>query len=859
MKGISKNKKVTSLAFIALILFGCSTEKNSAINRGYHNVTARYNGYFNAKESVNEGIGKLNDSHKENYEEILPIYVYGDESAARSVYPQMDRAIEKSSYVINNHSMYIKKVEYCSWIDDSYFLIGKASFYKKDFEKAEEMLVYVASEYKEDPIRFDAMLWLARTYIESEEFSNARGYLDKCNVDEFPEKKLAELKAVKADFYLKQENYESAAKELKNALEFTKRREDKVRLTFILAQVYKESGDSKNAIRYYDAVLKLNPEYEMGFYANIHSALAHEGGNSGPIKTKLKEMAKDEKYEEFFDQIYYALAELELKENNKEKGIEYLELSYEKSIINDDQKAKSFNRLADIYFDDERYILSQNYYDSTVSFVDKSQPEYPEILERRNSLTRLVKDILVISKEDSLQHLSTLPKAEQERVVDDIISEIIADEERIKAEEEANALNAQNTPTNPKINQGTSTDWYFYNESTIAFGKSEFKKKWGTRKLEDNWRRKNKSSTASNGFDIDYGELEDLGIEDTNATSRDLKSPRYYLQNIPNSKSKMNKSHNRIIAALYDLGLVYKEKLNDNKQAIITFEDLVTRYDTSKYHVSAYYQLFRMFTESSNSARANEYKNKVLKGFPKSQYAKLIQNPSYLDNEKNQASDASMFYEKTYQLYKEKLFMRVINNSDKADSTYKGNALLPKFHYLKAQSLGETDSVIVYQEALETLIKNYPDSPEAEVAKRTLAYLSKGEPVEGKENESAINYKFKADAKHHLIIILPKDGVDMNKAKIAVSDFNRKYYKSDELKISSTVLSNGERLIIVKAFNNVFKGMDYYKSFDENTDILKTIKESTITKFVISVSNYPEFYKANDIDGYQSFFDINYK
>ncbi|MDC3260075.1 hypothetical protein OAU66_00790 [bacterium] len=140
MKGISKHKKATSLAFMALILLGCSTEKNSAINRGYHNVTARYNGYFNAKESVNEGIGKLNDSHEENYEEILPIYVYGDESAARSVYPQMDRAIEKSSYVINNHSMYIKKVEYCSWIDDSYFLIGKASFYKKDFEKAEEML-----------------------------------------------------------------------------------------------------------------------------------------------------------------------------------------------------------------------------------------------------------------------------------------------------------------------------------------------------------------------------------------------------------------------------------------------------------------------------------------------------------------------------------------------------------------------------------------------------------------------------------------------------------------------------------------------------------------------------------------------
>ncbi|MBL4652205.1 MAG: tetratricopeptide repeat protein [Flavobacteriales bacterium] len=680
-----------------MILFGCSTEKNSPVNRTYHNVTAKYNGYFNAKESVKEGSKKLVETHKEDYENILPIYIYGDESDARSIYPQMDRAIEKSSNVINNHSMYIKKVEYCAWVDDSYFLIGQASFYKKDYEKAEEMLVYVANEYQEDPIHYDAMLWLARTYIEAEEFSKARGYLDKCsNSEEFPKKQLAELKAVKADFYLKQENYESAAKEIKNALEYTKKRKDKARLTFILAQVYQKSGQSKNAIRYYDAVLKLNPDYEMGFYANIHSALAHEGGNSGPIKTNLKEMARDEKYEEFYDQIYYALAELELKENNKQKGIEYLELSYAKSISNDEQKAKSFNRLADIYFDDKNYIQAQAYFDSTVTFVDKSQPEYPDILEKRNSLTRLVKDILIVSKEDSLQRLSTLPKAEQQKIVDNIIRKIKEEEEQKKSEEEANALNAQNAPTNVKINQGSSTEWYFYNPATIAYGKTEFKKKWGNRKLEDNWRRKNKSSIASSGFDDDYGELEDLGVEDTNATSNDLKNPRYYLQNIPNDKKKLKKSHNSIIAALYDLGLVYKEKLKDNKQAIVSFEDLVTRYDTSKFHVSAYYQLYRLYSEMGNTVKSNQFKNKVLQDFPTSQYAKLIEDPEYMDREKNQASAASKFYETTYHLYKKGSHMSVIKNTKKADSTYKGSELLSKFHYLRAQSIGETESVSAY-------------------------------------------------------------------------------------------------------------------------------------------------------------------
>ncbi len=530
-----------------VLIAGCSTEKNSPVNRTYHNVTARYNGYFNAKESIKEGVTKLEESHNEDYNQILPIKIYGDESASRSVYPQMDRAIEKCSNVINNHSMYIKKVEYCAWVDDSYFLIGKASFFKKDFERAEEMLVYVANEYKDDPVHFDAMLWLAKSYIEAGDFSKARGYFNKCEQDEeFPEKKLAELKAVKADFYLKQKKYPEAAKELKNAISYTRKRKDKVRLTFILAQVYNANGDSRNAIRYYDAVLKLNPEYEMEFYANIHSALAYEGGNSGPVKTKLLDMTKDEKYDEFYDQIYFALAELELKENKRKKGIEYLELSYQTSMSNTEQKAKSFNRLADLYFADKSYVLAQAYYDSTVATIDKGKEGYGEILERRNSLTRLVKDILVVEKEDSLQTLAGLPKKEQEAIVDDIIRKIIEEEEQKKAEEEANALQAQNTPANTRINQGNSAEWYFYNPSTVSFGKSEFKKKWGTRKLEDNWRRKDKSSSSS-GFDDNYGELEDLGIEDTNATSTDLKSPRYYLQNIPNSKGKRK---NRMIKLL---------------------------------------------------------------------------------------------------------------------------------------------------------------------------------------------------------------------------------------------------------------------------------------------------------------------
>ena len=105
--------KISIIFLVVLTLFSCSTEKKSIINITYHNITSRYNGYFNAKESVREGLEKIKSNYTEDYTQLLPIYIEGDEAAARSVYPEMDVAIEKCSEVIQRHSMYIKKEEYC--------------------------------------------------------------------------------------------------------------------------------------------------------------------------------------------------------------------------------------------------------------------------------------------------------------------------------------------------------------------------------------------------------------------------------------------------------------------------------------------------------------------------------------------------------------------------------------------------------------------------------------------------------------------------------------------------------------------------------------------------------------------------
>ena len=109
------------------MFFSCSTKKKTWFHRTYHNTTAKYNGYFNGKESLKIGLRKIQE-HKDDYTQILPIYPTGDLKGLKKTHSHMDKAIRKASIVIQKHSIKIKGKEYCKWIDDNYLLLGMAIF-----------------------------------------------------------------------------------------------------------------------------------------------------------------------------------------------------------------------------------------------------------------------------------------------------------------------------------------------------------------------------------------------------------------------------------------------------------------------------------------------------------------------------------------------------------------------------------------------------------------------------------------------------------------------------------------------------------------------------------------------------------
>ncbi|MGI8892811.1 MAG: hypothetical protein ACR2GN_05060, partial [Bacteroidia bacterium] len=167
MLKLTHKNRLFLLSLLVLFLFtSCSTKKNTILSRTYHGVTAKYNGYFNAKLRVKDGAERLASQHEDKYDRVLKIYKHADPQKAKSIFPDMDEAIKKTSVVIKRHSMVIGGKERNKWIDDTWLLMGKAQFYKHDFFTALETFQFVASAYKDNEIKYEALLWVMKTNLE---------------------------------------------------------------------------------------------------------------------------------------------------------------------------------------------------------------------------------------------------------------------------------------------------------------------------------------------------------------------------------------------------------------------------------------------------------------------------------------------------------------------------------------------------------------------------------------------------------------------------------------------------------------------------------------------------------------------
>ncbi|MCW3083166.1 MAG: tol-pal system protein YbgF [Bacteroidetes bacterium] len=875
--------KYIPFVLLMLLLSACATNKNTLLRRGWHNMNARYNGYFYSRENFKDVTKKVEKSNKDDFTKIVPMFIYPDNTTAKNYYSDYDKTIKKSSVVIQRHAITTKKTKEeipnaCRWIDENYVLIGKAHFYKRDFFSALEAFEYVSKKYPKPEAKYTGMLWMVRTNNEIGSYSQSEPIIDQLRTaKDFPQERAfqQELAAVTADYYIKTADYGPAIKSLTKALTLTKNRKVKARFTFVLAQLYEKEGDNKKASMYYGMVPKLHPQsYDMEFNARINRARLYdvESPDIAAIKKELSKMLRDDKNNEYQDQIYYVLADIAYREKQVPDALVLLGKSVRTSTINTTQKALSYLKRADIYFEQVNYPAAEANYDSTMSILPKEYPDYKIISEKKKSLTALVNNLKTIAMEDSLQRLAAMSESERNKSIDKLMAQIEENEKKAeeqRQQEQSNVqLLGQGTPTTTST---TNTGlWYFYNPATISFGIADFTKKWGNRKLEDNWRRAQKDQVLAAATTDDNDTPKDtVSTKDKEAASKNSKNKKdrsFYLKNVPLTPEALAKSNDKVIEAYYNVGSIYKEQLQNNTKSVQALEELVKRYPENKYKLSSYYQLYRTYLVMKEQAKSDYYKNLLLDKYPESEYAKIIKNPDAAKDIAASRNVVERFYSETYQLYSEAKYNEALVNCQQADTMYSKSYLMPQFAFLKALCIGRTQDINAFEGALVQVTIKYPKEPVKEKAQQLLDLIKKqknpGTATADVPKDTVVKAKFvfNETGEYYWVTIVENGKGDINKFKTGLSDLNEQSFSLQDLTINSVFLDITHQLISVKTFDGKSKAMDYYNFMKGSSALVfKDLLPGTYQSFIISAENYPAFYKDKNVQEYQTFFTQNFK
>lgn len=871
----NKVKIFISLSFIALILigsWGCSTKKNTFTRRVFHNLTAHYNAYFNGEQALKQGVKQIQDAHEDNFNEILPVFRLADEKVAQSASPKLDRAIDKATKVIRKHSMEFDGKEYNNWIDDAYLLMGQAQFYKQEYMLSKRLFNYVISKYHRHDLTYDAMIWKAWVDVIRGNNEQALNALDEVRYfakrGKVTEKGKRLYPRVFAQLFINEQNYKEAIKWLNKSIETGNDKDIKNRMRFIKAQIYQKQDKNAQAISTFKKVIQNNPSYDLTFYSKINIAQSYEGDRDEDfdIRSELQEMLEDSKNKEYKDVIYFALSQIALKENNRQKGIDYLQKSVSTSN-NNRQKAQSALELGEIYFDNRKYELSQAYYDSAMLVLPKNYPSYDSLKNRHDVLSDLVDNLMKVEKQDSLQHIVQMPEAQRDQFISKLIEDVSEQERKQNEEELRRKMAKSQAEMNRKDNQGEgggSGEWYFYNNQAKSFGFNEFRQQWGERKLEDNWRL---SSKGSAGYGGQEDNREGPGITQDSLNGKQItnKDKAYYLKGLPLTDSAMARSDSIIKEALFNLGLIYQEGLKDFTKAVESHEELINRYPDSKYKARAYYHLYQNHKKLDNNTKFEKYKNLILEQYPDSDYARVIKDPDYFKSQASRQDEAKNFYQKAWEAYDDGLYDKAKTLADTGMNRYSESGTAARLALLKAFAYGKSADSSGYVKSLRFVVDNYQDTKPASKAKKMLNAIepdkeekTKETEQSGKAKEEKGYYAYEPDEMQLYVAIFSVENLSMNEVKVAFSDFNNEFHSLKKLSVNSVYLDSKHQMLTVSRFDNAEQGLKYYRNVKSNQELQNYFKNHGGKHFLLSVNDYSKFYKQKDVKKYLEFFENNY-
>ena len=758
------------------------------MTRRVHAFKGRYNTYFNGHEAFKEGRQLQEDGNRDNFTELIPMFVTGNKATVKIGVSNFDRAIEKSQKTIKTHSItarpewkksrpktakdriWLSQKEYNPFLWRAWFLMGEAQFRKGEYMEAASTFAYIQRLYFHKPnLVARARLLEARCYAEMEWFYDAEDLISRAQRDSFP-KNLNPLKAaVLGDIQLRQKQYPEAILNIEKALKSEHRKLPKARMYLLLGQLYHLIGHDPEAYRYFKKVIRLNPPYELEFNARIQMSEALSKGQTKQMIRKLKSMAKNPKNKEYLDQVYYAIGNIYLSKGDTTQAIWAYKDGVEKSTRNGIEKGVVLLHLGQLYWNREKFVDAQKCYSQAFGLLDKDHSSYKEVDERSKILDELLPFATAVELQDSLQMMASLDSVTRMEKIKKTIEELKKKEreEEKKAQEAANAqanqsnqrggaaANAQQQGVGNRNAQQTAV-WYFYNPTAVAAGKTEFEKKWGKRELADDWRRSNK--TVLNDFNEEelpdslvaiqdsIAAVEDSifqankGKKQTKAEKDSIKAeeyandphrPEYYLKDIPFTEEQMAASNAALVEGLYGSAIIYKDRMDNFPLAERTFQRILLNFPEFQQMDEVYYNMFQLYSRMERRDDAEDYKQRLIAEYPDNAHGKLIADPNFEFKGRYGKQIEDSVYQDTYDAFKFSDYQTVINNSQEMAEEYPEGANRARFMFLEALSKLEMGDREHFMEDLKTIVEKYPQSSVSELAGLYVKGLKEGRLLQG--------------------------------------------------------------------------------------------------------------------------------
>ncbi|MDR1197942.1 MAG: tetratricopeptide repeat protein [Prevotellaceae bacterium] len=895
-------QKIIAFVVLFAIAVSCSTKKNTATTRAFHKFTGHYNTYFNGYESYREGIKKAEDTYPASFDELLPVFSFSYSETPNKVTSDMDRAITKSNKVIHDHSITAKpnlprgkkmdkgerafynKKEFNEKIPQTHMLIAKSQAYMQDYPGAAATLEYMESQYAKDTVLYESRIWSAIISTERNDLEDAENRLKAISrIRNYPKQQHQLYHSAWANLLIKQEKYGDAAERLQKALELTKKRLVKTRYFFLLAQLYQKTGNKENALKYFTKVSKMNAPYNVRFAAQIQKAGSFDPNTQGgELKTLYTKMLKDKKNEEYLDQIYYALGNLERINNNQKAAADHYLKSIEKNLDNTIQLGLSHKALADLYFISPDFVKSFYNYKEARTSLPQAHYDYPAVSEKIDMLEVLAPNLETVEHEDSLQNIAKMPQAERDKMIDNLIAEAKKHREEQQLEEQNRQYYVMQSDMErygtresaASQNARGNARWYFYNTAQLNQGLTEFNMRWGRRKLEDNWRRRNKGVFENNDFDELQNEtpasadVNDTAKIDGSRPQKPELTPEqreYYLQDVPLTAEAMQISNEKIKHSLYLVAVAYRNDMNDSKRAIEAFEEFTVRFPDCEYTASAYYNLYGLYAENGAMAEADKYRQLLTTYYPDNIFTLSVINPGYLQDLERREQQIENSYEQALSLYRENRnaeALSLINSIMAENSDIK---IISRLELLKVLATDYEGNLVAYKEALTGIAVKYSATETEKTANEMLKILQQDEVKimasltdDNIQQVPVQSENYLPDDREQYIAALVDKSLDVNLIVFEIVLFNADNYLDSNYEATSEPFDDKYQLILVKTVADKKTAIAYYGEMLAKSGFTAKVKDSEHLHFIISPENLQKLKQSKSIAEYMQFFKSNY-